>query len=396
MKLSIITPTHDDRYLPDLESSILANDYTDWEWVILLNGGAMYHSGDSRVKIVACPFVSDHIGALKREACRHATGEVIVEADHDDQLTGDCLSTIAEVFRDPTVGFAYSDCAHLGEFTAYNPALGWNHYPFEWQGQTLKAMRSQPLYPGRLANIAFAPDHVRAWRKSVYDEVGGHDAAYPVCDDQDLICRLFLATKFTYIPRVLYIYRESDGQTYRQRQKVIEDLNWMTYDRYIYRVASRWAEKQNLLKIDLCQTHQRKVLGFVAVNRTDSDIITDFERGIPVPRGSVGVIRAHDALNRFPSQMKIMAEIHRVLAPGGLLLSMTPSTEGRGAWQSPASRSYWNENTFWYFTREKYMREIDNPVVHFRECRLVTRYPDEMHERTCQPYTVAHLEKIPL
>jgi SAM-dependent methyltransferase len=395
MKISIITPTHDPRYLPELERSILDNDFTEWEWIILLNNGAQYTTTDTRIKIVPCPFVSDYVGALKNFACSLATGDILLEADHDDQLTPDCLSSVAEAFTDPEIGFVYSDCAHLGQFTPYSQYWGWKSYKYEWKGEQLTAMRSQPLFPGRLCNIGFAPDHVRAWRRSVYNEVGGHNPELPVCDDQDLTCRMFMVTKFKYIPRVLYIYQESEDQTFRQRQKQIEDLNWTIYDQYIHRVASRWAENNNLLKIDLCQTHEKKTLGYVAMNRYNSDIITNFESGFPIPRNSVGVILARDALCKFRGQMKIMSEIHRVLAPGGILLSATPSTDGRGAWQSPANLSFWNENSFWYYTREKQMLEIDNPMVHFRECRLTTRYPDDQHELTNQPYAIAHLEKIP-
>lgn len=395
MKVSIITPSHNAQYLLELEASIAANTYTDWEWIVLLNNGAKYQSSDQRVRIIECPFVSSSVGQLKKYACGLTTGDVIIEADHDDMLTPDCIQSVVEAFSDPGVGFVFSDNAKMGEFTPYSQYWGWRSYQYEWQGQQLTAMRSQPLYPGRIANIGFAPDHVRAWRRSVYDAVGGHDERLTVCDDQDLICKLFTVTKFKYIPRVLYIYRILEDQTFRLQQKVIEDNNWRLYDEHIYRVASRWAENSNLLKIDLCKSATSKALGYVAMGRYDSDIITDFERGLPLPRNSVGVIRAHDALNKFKGQVKVMSEIHRVLAPGGILLSMTPSTEGRGAWQSPDNVSWWNENSFWYYTREKYMLEINNPLIHFRECRLTTRYPDDYHIMTQQPYVIAHLEKIP-
>lgn len=395
MKVSIITPSHDSRYLNELEQSIIANDYTDWEWIILLNGDAKYKSTDQRVKVVDCPFVTSSVGMLKKYACSLATGEIIIEADHDDLLTPDCISEVVHAFEDRNIGFVFSDNAKLGEFTPYNPYYGWKSYKYEWQGQQLTAMRSQPLYPGRLCNIGFAPDHVRAWRKIVYDQVGGHSEALSVCDDQDLICRLYIATEFRYIPKVLYIYRITDTQTFPQRQKAIDDNNWRNFDRYIYRASVRFAEINNLMKIDLCQTSESKLLGFVSVDRNRSDIITDFERGIPLPKNTVGVIRAHDALNKFKSPVKIMSEIWRVLAPGGIMLSMTPSTDGRGAWQNPINQSWWNENSFWYWTQEKYMLQIDNPIIHFRECRLTTRYPDDFCELTKQPYVVAHLEKIP-
>jgi O-antigen biosynthesis protein len=69
MKLSIITPTHNTRYLEELEESIKANTFQDWEWIILLNNGAKYTSKDTRVKIHKSKTNTTKVGALKKEAC---------------------------------------------------------------------------------------------------------------------------------------------------------------------------------------------------------------------------------------------------------------------------------------------------------------------------------------
>ena len=46
----------------------------------------------------------------------------------------------------------------------------------------------------------------------------------------------------------------------------------------------------------------------------------------------------------------VMREIHRVLKPGGELEILVPSTDGRGAFQDPSHRTFWNKNTFLYFS----------------------------------------------
>ena len=33
-----------------------------------------------------------------------------------------------------------------------------------------------------------------------------------------------------------------------------------------------------------------------------------------------------------------------------MLLSLTPSTDGRGAYQDPTHVAFYNENSFWYYT----------------------------------------------
>ena len=38
LKLSVFTPTHDPRWLPELYRSLAAQTHPDWEWVIVPNG----------------------------------------------------------------------------------------------------------------------------------------------------------------------------------------------------------------------------------------------------------------------------------------------------------------------------------------------------------------------
>jgi hypothetical protein len=46
----------------------------------------------------------------------------------------------------------------------------------------------------------------------------------------------------------------------------------------------------------------------------------------------------------------VMNEAHRVLVPGGMLDIEVPTTEGRGAWQDPTHVTFWNRNSFLYYT----------------------------------------------
>lgn len=82
MKLSIITPTHNPKFLHELEDTIMDNIYQDWEWIILLNNKANYqpvNSSDSRIRVVKSKTKSKAVGALKKEACGYATGDVITQ-----------------------------------------------------------------------------------------------------------------------------------------------------------------------------------------------------------------------------------------------------------------------------------------------------------------------------
>jgi SAM-dependent methyltransferase len=329
---------------------------------------------------------------LKKYACSLATGEVIAEVDHDDLITPDCLEELAKAFADPNIGFAYSDNAKLGDFHPYDPTYGWTYKRIQWKGKNLYAMNSQPLTPGRLGYIWFAPDHVRAWRKSVYESIGGHNESLPICDDQDLMHRLYLVTKFCYIPKVLYIYRISGDNTWLKKNADIQTKTVEIYNKNVFDLAVRFADMNGLKKIDLCGGFN-KPNGFLSIDKENGDIIHDLEAGIPLPDNSAGVIRAYDALEHIKDSRFLMSEIHRVLVPGGILLSATPSTDGRGAFQDPTHVSYWNENSFWYYTRANQARYINNKKM-FRECYLHTGYPSLWHQDNKISYVTAHLEKI--
>jgi glycosyltransferase involved in cell wall biosynthesis len=368
MKLSIITPTHDITFLKELEASILVQTYQDWEWVILLNHGAEYSATDERIKIEDCPFESDSVGLLKRIACMQTTGDIIIEVDHDDMLTPDCLEKVANAFEDPLVGFVYSINAKLSkDFRPYGAEYGWSYGFYKWKGQKLYAMDNQPLYPGRLGYIWFAPDHIRAWRKSVYDEIGGHNDSLSVCDDLDLMHRLYLKTKFKEIPEVLYIYRITKNNTFLCKNELIQQTTQKLYNKNILALAERYADLNSLK----CVKQEEIQPGFLTKYSDNS----------------IGLIVATDQLNMIEDQRALMTEIHRVLAPGGMLISSTPSTDGPGAFADPRVKSYWNEHSFKYWTQEKYARQINNKRL-FRVCRLCTKPIDEI------PHVIAHLEKI--
>lgn len=81
-----------------------------------------------------------------------------------------------------------------------------------------------------------------------------------------------------------------------------------------------------------------------------ADQIVDLSRPWPWEDNSVSLIYAADIFEHLPDKIHTMNETHRVLAPGGQVTIVVPTTDGRGAWQDPTHVSYWNRNTFFYFT----------------------------------------------
>jgi len=100
--------------------------------------------------------------------------------------------------------------------------------------------------------------------------------------------------------------------------------------------------------------------GYVNVDcrkEVNPDMCIDLEISMwPWEDNSVDEIMAFDFLEHIHQDkvVEVMKEIHRILKPGGTLSFQVPSTDGRGAWQDPFHVSYWNLNSFLYYTDSNY------------------------------------------
>jgi glycosyltransferase involved in cell wall biosynthesis len=384
-KMSIITPTHiKNSFLDELYDSIVDQTYTNWEWILWLNGGANISQvstkikEDKRVKIFISDDSNTSVGYNKNKAFNLGTGEVLVEVDHDDMLTENCLEELNVAFQEQDIGFAFSDCAvyHVrDEFVPYNSAYGWSHKTFNWKGKELFSMDSFEPTSKSVAFIWYAPDHVRAWKKDVYQKIGGHNQSYEICDDHELMVRTYLNTKMKHIPKVLYIYRVTGDNTWLERNSAIQEKTVQIFNENAWEIAVREADLRGLGVIELGGGINPKP-GCITLDQENADIICDLNDGIPLPDNSVGVLRASHLIEHLYDKNKIMKEIHRVLADGGWAFIEVPSTDGRGAFQDPTHVSYWNENSFWYYTRADKAAFIRNKDVRFQAFKLDTIWWD--------------------
>lgn len=107
-----------------------------------------------------------------------------------------------------------------------------------------------------------------------------------------------------------------------------------------------------MIKIDLgCGgSKQDGWIGLDKGQHGKTDIVCDLSLGIPLEDNYADEIRAYDFIEHMPDKIKIMNEIFRVAKPGCRIDIFVPSTDGRGAWQDPDHRTYWNQNSFHYYT----------------------------------------------
>ena len=122
-------------------------------------------------------------------------------------------------------------------------------------------------------------------------------------------------------------------------------------------------------------------------NLEDSEILFDYEvidaQSIPYPEATFDGVVANHMLYHVPDRAKGIAEIHRVLKPGGLLFA---ATNGHG-----------NMGELWDIVNTPVRAEFDRVANHFRledgeqELRevfqevAVDRYPDALHVTDAEP-----------
>jgi hypothetical protein len=174
----------------------------------------MYHSGS--------------IGDVKRKAFMAAKGDYLVELDHDDELTSNCLSEIHKAFEQPDVGFVYSDWSEiLPDGASGKYPEGWAFgYGSEYWNEKYKywVMRAPEINRTTMSHIVSVPNHVRAWRSTLYHILMGHDHRLRIADDYELIIRTVLATKTVHIPELLYIQHIGGHTAQRQQNDEVQRL----------------------------------------------------------------------------------------------------------------------------------------------------------------------------
>ena len=217
--ISVITPTSETspETLARTWASLKQQTITNWEWVVWDDSytskvwSQVYgFCSDERynIRLFRSHINSGMIGQVKRWAFMVAQGDILVELDHDDELTHEALAAISEAFEDPSIGFVYSNCSEInqaGESCRYPEGwafgYGSDYYDEEYG---CWVMRAPEINATTMSHIVSMPNHVRAWRASVYRELNGHNPLLRVADDYELMVRTMLHTNYKHIDRLLY------------------------------------------------------------------------------------------------------------------------------------------------------------------------------------------------
>jgi len=375
--LSLFTPTHDPKHLEEAYDSLLVQDYEDWEWVLVPNGGMKQPvparvTQDPRVRLVADP-KTDKIGALKKHACDRCQGDAFIEFDHDDLLVPGTLAKIAKEIEGGA-GFVYSDAAVFNDGSlkswSYSPTHGWESYDLRVYEKPFRATKCFELTPRSLCEVYYAPDHVRVWSREAYEKTGGHNPDMGVADDHDLVCRTYLAGfAFAHIGCCGYLYRYHQNNTVKARSDDIARLQNANRQRYMAPLAEEWSRRQGLKVIEL---HELFRLGKWAPDKP-----------IPCGDGEAGQVVAWDVLQFFPPglQVAVFNEVYRVLAPAGIMNLAVPSSNGRYQDQDPRHRTRFNENSFLYYTVKDFARANPEVACKFQLVQVYDGFPSEEYKK---------------
>jgi glycosyltransferase involved in cell wall biosynthesis len=220
--VSVFTPTYrtgEKIYRPF--SSLKQQTYTNWEWIIVDDSdddGRTFNmlrnlaKKDHRIRVFKPWEHSGIIGKVKNWACSLGRGHILVELDHDDELTDYALDYVVKGFQQfPEAGFLYTDCAEIyenGTSQIYRTgwAFGYGSYnDVEYKGKRYKSGSGGNINAKTIRHIISAPNHIRAWRRSFYESIGGHNKELHVADDYEIVVRTFLKTRMIRVPKLCYI-----------------------------------------------------------------------------------------------------------------------------------------------------------------------------------------------
>ena len=261
---SIFTSTYNTqpKVLLRLYNSLLNQTYSNWNWWVIDDSTNNYVSDyltklhDPRITVIKNVTNHGNIGFNKHMIAMLCDGDYLVEVDHDDELTHDCLSKLYECFEKSNADFVYSDCLEIidgapiyyGEDFSYGQGYYrdcevngkiYSNVPITCRSINVKSVRG----------IHALPNHIRCWDKNFYHKIGGHNTELSVLDDMDILIRTFLYGRMAKVDKVLYIQHQGTSQSNGRgntatgaRLKEIQRVNWMLRNKYDLDIHNRVIE----------------------------------------------------------------------------------------------------------------------------------------------------------
>jgi glycosyltransferase involved in cell wall biosynthesis len=209
-RVSVIIPAYNsDRYVVEAIESVLNQDYTDYE-IIVVNDGST-----DRTRQVLEPYFdrirylyqqNQGVSAARNYGIREAKGEFVALLDADDLFLPQKLSAQVACFEsDPTLGMVHSGWQLIDE---QNEQVLSKHEPWiilpKLDLETWLLWR--PVFPGAMM-----------FRRQWLEQVGGFDLRFPPVEDVALILQLAAIDCCSgWLPQITVSYRQHDASATTQ------------------------------------------------------------------------------------------------------------------------------------------------------------------------------------
>lgn len=206
MKFSVLIAHYNNaRFFRDCYQSILQQNYTDWEAVILDDASSETEkkkiqeiiSGDPRFRFFENEKNSG-VGVTKSRLIELAEGEICGFVDPDDAITPTAIQRCMDVFKSKkNIVLTYSrfmTCdQHLKPVAPFRSAM--------------QVPNGNPYFFNFPIQIA----HFVAFRKAVYQKTEKMNPDLKIGEDQDLYLKIYEKGKVQFINETNYLYRTHDG-----------------------------------------------------------------------------------------------------------------------------------------------------------------------------------------
>lgn len=110
---------------------------------------------------------------------------------------------------------------------------------------------------------------------------------------------------------------------------------------------------------------RNKLAGFLSLDmepRVEPDVLHDLETvPLPFPDATFDCILGSHVFEHIRNFLPLVADLHRLLKPGGFLIAVTPYISSDDAWDSPHHVRAFSENTWHYVCQDLYER---TPLPH--------------------------------
>ena len=197
MTVSVIIPTYNRAsLLPRAIESVLGQTYTDWNLLVVDDGSndgtakLLDSYSDSRTKSLRIRHRG--VSAARNAGVRHSRGEMLAFLDSDDEWLPEKLERQLDYWQEnPHVSLVYSSEIWIRAGRRVNP-------PKQYRGKS-----GRILIPSIRACV-ISPSTAKM-RRRTFEELGGFNESYPVCEDYDLWLRLCSRYEVGWIPEPLIV-----------------------------------------------------------------------------------------------------------------------------------------------------------------------------------------------